>query len=357
LLDEEICRANITRIAKKAAAQSVSLRPHFKTHQSATVAAWYRAAGVHQCTVSSVAMAEYFAHHDWHDITVAFPVNPLEASVINELAARIHLHICAVNTAGLQLLGQHLQHSVSVWIELDTGYHRTGVHPDDDATIRALLEEIERQPRFRFQGFLAHAGHTYQCRSAQAVRATFQTAEAQLAAVGARYRGRLPELKLSTGDTPGCSLAESFGSVNEIRPGNLVFYDLTQEAIGSCTRTQIALALACPVVAIYPDREEVYVHGGSVHLSKDSLTTTDGTATFGQPVQLTDRSWQFQWPGSFVKSLSQEHGKIHMPREHLRALRVGDVIGIVPVHACLAADAMRKYVSTSGQEIPMMPKP
>ncbi len=356
LLDEEKCRANIARIVAKAQQNGVSLRPHFKTHQSATVANWYREAGVHQCTVSSVAMAVYFAQHGWNDITIAFPINPREAAAIHQLAATVQLHVCAVNTEALPLLARHVRHSLSVWIEIDTGYHRTGVHPDDDVAIRLLLEKIHQHPHFHFRGFLAHAGHTYQCRTVAAVREIAQRADAQLAGVGARYRAQYPNLQLSSGDTPGCSIATSFGQANEIRPGNLVFYDLAQEAIGSCTHDQIALALACPVVAIYPDREELFVHGGSVHLSKDSLTLADSITSFGQPVALTDAGWNFCWPGSFVKSLSQEHGKIHLPRTFLNQVKVGDVIGIVPVHACLTADAMRHYVSTTGQVIPMMPK-
>lgn len=33
VLDEQICKQNIARMATKAAALGVTLRPHFKTHQ------------------------------------------------------------------------------------------------------------------------------------------------------------------------------------------------------------------------------------------------------------------------------------------------------------------------------------
>lgn len=301
-------------------------------------------------------MAEYFAKHGWHNINIAFPVNPLEGERINELAAHIQLHVCVENRHAIRLLAPQLTHAVHVWIEIDTGYHRTGVQPDDDETIGGLLSEISAHPQLRFRGFLAHAGHTYQCRSAAHVLETCAAAEAKLHAVGARYQTAYPDLELSTGDTPGCSLATSFAPATEIRPGNLVFYDLTQHAIGACAPEQIALAVACPVVAIYPEREEVYVHGGAVHLSKDALLLPNGATSYGQPVQLSETEWRFAWPGSYVKSLSQEHGKIHLPHHHLREIQVGDVIGIVPVHACLTADAMRQYVTASGQHIEMMPK-
>ena len=53
VLNEERARANITRMAEKARANGVRLRPHFKTHQSAAIGDWFEAAGVRCITVSS----------------------------------------------------------------------------------------------------------------------------------------------------------------------------------------------------------------------------------------------------------------------------------------------------------------
>ncbi len=80
-------------------------------------------------------------------------------------------------------------------------------------------------------------------------------------------------LKLSVGDTPGCSLLPDFPGVDEIRPGNFVFYDAEQLEIGSCASNQIAVALACPIVARHPERNEVVLYGGAIHLSKESFTS------------------------------------------------------------------------------------
>ena len=71
LLDETRCRANIRRMADKARAHGLDFRPHCKTHQSLAIGRWLREAGVEKITVSSVAMAAYFAR-EWDDITIAF---------------------------------------------------------------------------------------------------------------------------------------------------------------------------------------------------------------------------------------------------------------------------------------------
>ena len=89
------------------------------------------------------------------------------------------------------------------------------------------------------------------------------------------FLDRYPDLLISMGDTPGCSVAEDFTGIDEIRPGNFVFYDLTQNRVGSNSIEQIAVAMACPVVAIHKDRREIIVYGGGVHFSKDRLENED----------------------------------------------------------------------------------
>ena len=79
LLDVVRARRNIARMADKARRNGVRFRPHFKTHQSAAIGAWFRAEGVACITVSSVTMARYFADQGWQDITIVFPVNVREA--------------------------------------------------------------------------------------------------------------------------------------------------------------------------------------------------------------------------------------------------------------------------------------
>ena len=53
ILDKEVCLRNIERMAEKAKAKNLLFRPHFKTHQSATVGEWFRDAGITAITVSS----------------------------------------------------------------------------------------------------------------------------------------------------------------------------------------------------------------------------------------------------------------------------------------------------------------
>ncbi len=41
LLDEDIARANIERMAQKARNHNLTFKPHMKTHQSAQIGEWF----------------------------------------------------------------------------------------------------------------------------------------------------------------------------------------------------------------------------------------------------------------------------------------------------------------------------
>ncbi len=356
LIDEQRCRANIRKMAEKARRSNVVFRPHFKTHQSHTVGRWFREEGVTACTVSSVRMASYFAEDGWKDITVAFPLNPLEVDEINRQASTIKLNLLIVSAEALKLLLRGLQHPVSCFIEMDCGYHRTGVDTADIQTMDEIIQVIESSPLLQLAGLLTHAGHSYACRSGIEILTVHQRTTQLMKKAGARLRAKYPDLVLSVGDTPTCSIASDFSDVQEIRPGNFVFYDIMQRGIGSCTDDQISCVLACPVVVTYPSRGEIVVHGGGVHLAKDYLLQEDGSMVFGRVVRMTENGWALPSTSMTVKSLSQEHGIIRADKEACESIHPGEILGILPVHSCMTADVMEEYYTLSGERIRMMPK-
>ena len=356
IVDTPKAQANINRMATKARTADLHFRPHFKTIQSAKAAEWFRAEGVTKITVSSVKMAQYFAAHHWQDILIAFPANPREAQVLNALAQNIHLGLIADHPQTIQALAQVLHHPVDLWIEVDCGHRRTGIPTHYPEEIIALAHQIAQHPdKFRFQGILSHAGHSYQARGTKEIQTIHHDSLSRLQQVLTALRAQgFPQAKLSYGDTPTCSIATHFPDVHEIRPGNFVFYDLMQAQIGSCDTSQIALALACPVVAVHPRKNEVTIHGGAVHLSKDSIHYKTRDKTFGSIALPTAHGWQHFLPDTHIQSLSQEHGIIHCPDPFIHDIRIGDLLLVIPVHSCLTADCMQEWYDLDGNHYPMM---
>lgn len=352
LLDKEKCIRNIDRMVNKASRHGVILRPHFKTHAAADIADWFLERGVRSIAVSSVQMADYFHHNNWEDITVAFPVNILEMDRINKIAGKISLNLMVENTETTRFLSSNLLSPTGIFLKIDTGYHRTGIDPDNVRLIDDIIQIIKSSPNMRFRGFLAHAGHTYQAGTKQEILDIHETSLRIMNGLRNTYINDHPDIELSLGDTPSCSVADDFTGLTEIRPGNFVFYDLKQESLGSCSIDDIAVAMACPVVAVHKDRNEVIIYGGGIHFSKDSLIS-DGGTIYGKLVSHDKHySWDRPLEGAVLKSLSQEHGilRINQP-DLLGSIRPGQILMFLPVHSCLTSNLMRKYITLDGDII------
>ncbi|MEA1898918.1 MAG: alanine racemase, partial [Bacteroidota bacterium] len=292
LLNTKQCRQNIKSMVRKAQNTNVLLRPHFKTHQSRMVGKWFRNEGIHSITVSSVKMAQYFAQDGWKNISIAFPVNLLEATEINELAANIKLNVLIAGTQTVPLLDEKISNELGVWIKIDTGYGRSGISSEKTGEIEQLLAQIQKSKYLRLEGFLSHTGNTYHASSTQEIVSLFSDAKRKLSDLKKNYIMDFPDIKISLGDTPSASLVSDFSEIDEIRPGNFVFYDFMQYRLGSCNLKEIAVALACPVVALYPDRNQMIVYGGAVHLSKEYIVDKNGEKNFGQLLKFTSDGWQ-----------------------------------------------------------------
>lgn len=335
----------------KANRNGVRLRPHFKTHQSAIIGEWFRAQGVTDITVSSVDMARYFARHGWDDITIAFPVNWREIEKINQLAETIRLNLLVESVETVEFLSANLHHPASLWIKVDTGYGRTGVSWQAHGRIQEIGDAIAAASRLTFAGILTHAGHAYgptsQVRAAQIYQETTSRMHAVKAALAQ------PDLLISIGDTPTCTLIDDLTGSDEIRPGNFIFYDYMQVQNGVCSVADIAVALACPVIARHPERQELLLYGGAIHLSKEHLPLPDGRSHFGAITLLSDGGWSEPVPSAFVTRLSQEHGIMTAPLEFVSQVRVGDVLLVLPVHSCLTANLCQSYLTLEGDIISM----
>ena len=49
-----------------------------------------------------------------------------------------------------------------------------------------------------------------------------------------KYSVKYPDIIISVGDTPGISAAKNLEGIDEVRPGNYVFYDVMQARMGNC---------------------------------------------------------------------------------------------------------------------------
>lgn len=352
LIDPSIAKKNLTNLSNKADLSNVIFRPHFKTHQSQYIGQWFKDIGVSKITVSSVEMASYFANDGWNDITLAFPTNIRQIDRINEIAKNITLNILVESEYTIQFLSDHLEANVNAYIKIDVGTRRTGIPIGDSRTLTSLISKIKEGNHLSFKGFVMHAGHTYSARSKEDIQDLHQTYISKVSELAKEFG---TDLIYSVGDTPSCSIAQDFGLANEIRPGNFIFYDVMQEIIGSCSLGDIAVCLACPIVAKNEDRSELLVHGGGVHLSKDRMNHPSLKNVFyGYLAYIDHDGWSVLPKDNYVSKLSQEHGTVQVTRQVYDSYSIGDLIGVLPIHSCMTANLMKQYQTLDGTSIPMM---
>ena len=340
LLDEARCKKNIGRMVQKATASYCDFRPHFKTHQSATIGEWFREKGVTGITVSSVSMAEYFHETGWNDITIAFPFFAAQIEGLIKLNQSCKLRLFVNRAEDIQLLSRSLTNDFRVYIELNTGSNRSGIHHENRLQIDSIIEACSKLENVHFHGFYVHHGGTYKARSKEEITEII----APTLSIYKDLKAGYPGAKFSLGDTPSASVMTTFDNVDELTPGNFVFYDWMQVQIGSCTLNDVALFSLLPVAQVSKDNNQAIVLGGAVHLSKD-FVEDNGARNYGQVVNIIN--YEITPAPLYLSALSQEHGTITGNVETI----TGNHVVVCPIHSCLTANLHDHYLTTDGKII------
>jgi D-serine deaminase-like pyridoxal phosphate-dependent protein len=231
---------------------------------------------------------------------------------------------------------------LSSFLKVDCGYHRAGVDPESDSSV-ALALRMARSSEVDFRGILTHAGHSYHAANAGEIQAVAETERKAMARFAEKLtRAGAPPKEVSVGSTPTISLCESLEGVTEARPGNYVFYDSFQAAIGSCGIGDAAFSVLATILGHYPERNEILIDAGALAFSRDEGPThLDAECGYGEVFSADGKT---HLASLRVRSLSQEHGKIQgsAPLDY-PALPLGTKLRIVPNHSCLSAALFDRY--------------
>ncbi|HAQ65387.1 MAG TPA: alanine racemase [Bacteroidales bacterium] len=354
VVDEARCRSNIAFMAEKARRLGLTLRPHFKTHQSHAIGEWFRDEGITRITVSSVEMALYFNRKKWKDTTLAIPVNPREAAIFFALNRMVSLNLVVTDPVSLDPILPFLtEHIPGVFIKVDCGYGRAGLKAEDTGAIVKVAQALTLIPKVAFKGILTHDGHAYYARTQQEIEDIRTSTNLKLANVKAALEEAGFPAFVSAGDTPTCSRSDNWYGVDEIRPGNFVFYDVQQWVAGNCAPGQLATAVYCPVISVTPGEGKALLYGGSIHFSKDSAIE-DGKIIYGAgfPVLEDEAPWP-EKSGDIpfrLTGLSQEHGVITGSPEAIGQLKPGHLVAVHPAHSCLTMRQFNRFFTLDGSE-------
>lgn len=344
VVDLDVVERNTARMSARIRALGADLRAHVKTHKTVEAARLQVRGHSGAITVSTLAEARFFAAAGFRDITWAFPLPIDRIPEVAELSREVdRLNVLVDHAATVDALEAHGGRFHAL-LEFDCGDGRSGVDPAGDEALR-LATRLAGSRSIAFEGILTHAGQSYACRSAEEIRRIARAEVASARGFAARLRETGLEVRtVSIGSTPTMNHVDDLAGITEVRPGNYVFHDAFQAAIGSCRREDCAFSVLATVAGAYPSRGELIVNAGALALSKD-----------GGPVHV-DPACGYGFvagrPGLRMFTLSQEHGQIRASRpSEVEGLGPGSRLRIVPNHSCLSAACFDRYAVVRGDEV------
>lgn len=338
LLDIARVRRNAERISDIARRNGVRLRPHVKTHKCVEVARIQTAGHDGAITVSTLAEAKAFAANGFTDITYAVPVERGKFDEAVEIfRGGVKLNLLTDDAETVRQLNETAGQSgvkFDVFVKIDCGTHRVGVEPHtpEAVEIPRLLSECRK---LKFAGLLTHAGHSYDVKSKEEMLQVARHERDSMVNLAKKLRSDGIEVPtVSIGSTPTISCVDHLEGIDEIRPGNYIFYDGFQATLGSCSFEDTALTVLTAIIHKDATRRRFVVDGGAVALSKDrGPIAIDNGCGYGRVLDLDGGETDLR-----VTALSQEHGEIETGNDPIfDRLKVGDRLRILANHSCLTA--------------------
>lgn len=324
LIDRGVLERNIARMAAAVRERGLLLRPHAKTHKVPEIAALQLAAGAVGLTVATLGEAEVFAAHGAGDLFIAYPlwVGPRQAERLRRLSATTRIAVGTDSAEAAAAMGAQLgdaARDIAVLVEIDSGHHRSGVHPDAAADVARAADRAG----LRVEGVFTFPGHSYA--PGMPVEAAAQEQQALARASAQLETAGFTVLRRSGGSTPSALLTDA-ATATEVRPGVYVLGDAQQWELGRCAPEDIALTVAATVVSRHEGGNDVprrvVLDAGSKVLGSD------------RPAWATGYGRLMDHPDARITALSEHHATVVWP-EDASLPPLGERLRVIPNHVCL----------------------
>ncbi len=325
LIDLAVVKRNLKRMEEYAKAHHLDLRPHIKTHKSiffGEIQFNFDTSGLTVAKVSEAAVMSNVCD----EILIAYPlVDSFQIQQAAKIKQLTHTFITADSSRPLEELneasGKVSRTPVGVLVDVDVGYHRTGVQSPQEAL--KIAREVEKYPYLELIGLFCYYGHISQYQPHEQEPHLKKVSQI-LRDVLALWKEHGIEAKtVSGGSTPTAYQSHLIPELTEIRPGTYIFNDRNSISSGFCTIDDCA-ARVCATVVSTAVPGKVVVDAGSKTLSSDRLIHNPDEAGHGLVVD---------YPEAKITRLSEEHGEIDIT-QCASAPQLGERLYIIPNHIC-----------------------
>ena len=335
---------NLDRMRDYSAKHHLHLRPHTKTHKSPLIARMQIERGAVGLTCATPRECEVMTEVA-DDLLLAYPpVSPAAARRIAALDPGTTAIVALDSRRAIEVMSGAASAAVrrvGVYVELDLGMHRVGVQGADEAV--ALVRAAADSPGLYYAGIAFYPGHIRQQVNEQG--ADLAQVSSALGQVLERLdREGLRPPAVSGGSTPTVWHSHEIAGVTEIRPGTYVYNDRTTAMIGACEWDDCALTVLATVVSTAVPGQAV-VNAGTKSLGREPIRGTDAADGFGSLLE---------HPEVVVRAMSEEHGLLDLSKTAWKP-EVGDLVRIIPNHACIVVHLFDEFVLLSGSSAERVP--
>jgi D-serine deaminase-like pyridoxal phosphate-dependent protein len=323
LLDFDAVERNLDRMVATFAPTHIKLRPHAKTHKTATLASMQLARGAVGVCCAKLGEAEALCDGGIADILVTSElVGPAKVERAIALAKRMRLIVVADSIAVAEPLARAAAAAgitLRTLVDVNVGQNRAGVAPGEPAL--QLARFIVDSPGLELAGLQGYEGHLQHITTAAMRGAADAGALDLLCAAAADFRaaGFSTEI-VTTGGTGTSPFATPYDAITDVQPGSYAVMDAQYGTVEGLDY-EYALTLLSTVISVRGDT--AILDAGYKSLSDDA----------GPPQPLTGHA-TFAFAGD-------EFGKLSSPAQ---MLRVGEKVRLIPGHCDTTINLHDEYV-------------
>ena len=311
------------------------------------VAQWQIDRGAIGICCAKLGEAEVFANAGITDIRLPYPLSPSNADRVVALTNRTHLSFIVDHPDVAKQWSEALIRrgkQVDVLVKVDVGFHRCGIDPDSREALN-LIKGVAALPGLRLKGLLSHAGQAYHANSEDELRTMAQAEARVMNDLAERCRkAGVPIEEVSAGATPPARFSIQQKEFTEYRPGNYVYFDRTQVALGAATFDDCALTVLATVVS-KPAPDRVIFDSGSKTLTNDGARGFTPAPGFGVVVGHDNL---------LIERLSEEHATVKVLNGSTK-LEPGDRVRIIPKHSCVVSNLFYHAWLIDGNDAEALP--
>lgn len=319
------------------AGTSERLLPHVKTHKMAQIVHMQISAGISKFKCATIAEAEMLAEAGAKNILLAYQLNYSKAARFLTLVKKfsgIEFSSLIDNLESAKMLNDFFakeDRNANVFIDVDSGMHRTGISPD---FLFQLYFELNKLAHIRCKGLHVYDGHIrdedFELRK-EKVNASFVPINSFVKKVIAEG---FPLPQIIAGGTPTFTV-HALNEEITCSPGTCLLWDYGYDSILHEQSFKFAAVLLTRVIS----------------KPMAGLITTDlGHKSVAAENPISKRIFFLNLSDYTIRSQSEEHLVIEV--KDWENIRVGDVLYGIPYHVCPTVALYDEvYVIEDGKQV------